>query len=181
MFAAWLAILAAEGAEGPKSPFEVNPGLIIWTWIVFIALFLVLRKYAWPAIVQATEEREQKIARQLAEADKAHTEARAALAEGKRFAVEAKNSAQTMLAEARSMSEKERASLLERARHEQEDLLARARREIEAEKDKALAELRRETVDLSLAAAAKLIGRRFDSEADRKVVEEYLKTMEYRT
>jgi len=117
----------------------------------------------------------------LAESEKAHTEARAALAEGKRFAADAKNSAQAMVAEARNLAEKERASLLERGRHEQEELLARARREIEAEKDKALAELRRETVDLSLAAAAKLIGRRFDSEDDRKLVEEYLKTLEYRT
>lgn len=181
MFAAWLAILAAEGAEGPKSPFEVNPGLIIWTWIVFVALFLLLRKYAWPAIIQATEEREKKIKEQLGEAEKAHAEAMTALAEGKRLAAEARTSAQSMLAEARTLAEKERAGMLEKARHEQEDLLTRARREIAAEKDKALAELRRETVDLSLAAAARLIGQRLDTAADRKVVEEYLKTLEYRT
>ena len=179
MFAAWLAVLAAaEAAEGPSSPFEVNLGLFVWTWLVFIVLFLVLRKYAWPAILAATEERERKIQHQLAEAERVHAEAVASLEAGKRFAAESKHSAQTMLADARSLAEKERAALLERAKHEQDDLLARARREIAAEKDKALAEIRREAVDLSLAAAAKLVGQRLDSEADKRLVREYLDSVE---
>jgi F-type H+-transporting ATPase subunit b len=183
MYAAWLAVLAAaEGAtEGPSSPFEVNMGLFVWTWLVFIALFFILRKYAWPAIVAATEEREKTIQAALEAAERQQVEAKAAMEEGKRFAAESKQSAQAMLAEARSLAEKERASVLEKARHEQEALLERARREIAAEKDKALTELRRETVDLSLAAAARLIGQRLDTAADRAIVEEYLKQLEYKT
>jgi F-type H+-transporting ATPase subunit b len=178
MFAAWLALLAAaEGAEGPSSPFEVNLGLFVWTWLVFIAVFLLLKKFAWPAIVAATEEREKTIKRQLDEAGRAHAEAQASLEEGKRFAAEAKASAQTLLADAQRIAEKERAALLEKTKHEQEELLARARREITAEKDKALTDVRREAVELSLAAAAKLIGKRLDTTADRAIVEEYLKTL----
>ena len=60
---------------------------------------------------------------------------------------------------------------MEKTRHEQEELLDRARREIAAERDKAITELRREAVDLSLAAAAKLIGQRLDGDADREIVE----------
>ena len=52
------------------------------------------------------------------------------------------------------------------------------RGDIAAEKDRAVAELRREAVDLSLAAATRLIGERMDSEADRKLVTEYLSTMD---
>jgi F0F1-type ATP synthase membrane subunit b/b' len=37
--------------------------------------------------------------------------------------------------------------------------------------------LRQEAVDLSLAAAAKLIGEKVDSEANRKLVTEYLGTI----
>jgi F-type H+-transporting ATPase subunit b len=179
MHAAWLAVLAAaEGAaEGPSSPFEVNLGLFVWTWLVFIAVFLLLKKFAWPAIVAATEEREKAIKRQLDEAGRTNADAQAALAEGKRFAAEAKASAQALLADAQRIAEKERASLLEKAKHEQEEILARARREISAEKDKALTDVRREAVELSLAAAAKLIGKRLDTAADRAIVEEYLKTL----
>ena len=57
-------------------------------------------------------------------------------------------------------------------------MLERAKREIAVERERAVAELRREAVDLSLAAASKLIEQRLDSDADRKIVEEYLGTLE---
>ena len=60
---------------------------------------------------------------------------------------------------------------------EQDELLARARREIAAERDRAIGELRSEAVDLSLAAASKLVGERLDSEADRKLVTSYLASL----
>jgi F-type H+-transporting ATPase subunit b len=173
-----LALLAAETQAGaPSSPFEVNPGLIIWTWLVFIVLFFILKKYAWPSILRATEEREQAIERQLHEAERMNTEAKQALEENRRLLAETKASVHQMLAQGKTMGEKERAVALEKTRLEQEELLARARREIGAERERAVADLRRETVELSLAAAAKLIGRRLDSDADRALVMEYLGTL----
>ena len=41
-----------------------------------------------------------------------------------------------------------------------------------------MADLRREAVDLSLAAASKLVGSRLDSETDRRIVSEYLTTLD---
>ncbi|MEK6688984.1 MAG: F0F1 ATP synthase subunit B [Gemmatimonadota bacterium] len=176
MYSVWLTLLAsAEVAEGaPTSPFDVNFGLFVWTWLVFGALFLVLKKYAWPAILSATEAREQKIAGHLAETERLHAEAKAAAESAMKSAAEARASAQSLLAEARSSAEKERAGLLAKTKHEQEEVLARARREIVAEKERALVEIRREAVDLSLAAATRLIEQRLDGEADRKLVTDYL-------
>jgi F-type H+-transporting ATPase subunit b len=174
-----LLAVAEEGAHvGPSSPFEVNPGLTIWTLVVFVLLMLVLKRYAFPAILKTTEERERTIARQLGEAEKANTEARALLEENRKLLAQARTQAQALVAEAKSAAEKERAVAIEKTRHEQDELLARARREIAGERDKALVELRREAVDLSLAAAAKLIGQRLDSGADRALVESYLASLE---
>ena len=176
----WLAVLAAAADQegGGMGPFQVEFGLIFWTWLVFFALLFLLYKFAWPALVGATEEREKKIQAQLAAAEKAHSDANAALEEGKRLAAESRTQAQQLLTDARQASEKERTALLERARKEQEDLLERARRDIASEKDKALAALRREAVELSLAAASKLIGERLDSDTDRRLVTEYLDSVE---
>jgi F-type H+-transporting ATPase subunit b len=80
--------------------------------------------------------------------------------------------------EARQLAEKERAVAMEKTKQEQEETLARARREIAAERDRAIAELRREAVDLSLAAASKLVEKRLDSETDRKLVLDYLATLD---
>ena len=75
-------------------------------------------------------------------------------------------------------AEKERALVMEKARQEQEELLARARRELAEERQRAVTELRREAVDLSLAAAGRLIRQRLDSDADRQLVHDYLATLE---
>ena len=66
---------------------------------------------------------------------------------------------------------------MERTKAEQDDLLARARRDITAERDRAIGDLRREAVDLSLAAASKLVGEKLDTDADRKLVTSYLATL----
>ncbi len=175
---AGLYFVAAAAEGGPVSPFEVNFGLFFWTWIVFISLFLLLRKYAWPAIVKATEEREQAIERQLAEAEKSNAEAADHLAEQQKLLGEARDQASQLMADARQAAEKERAAAVEKTRQEQEQMLERARREIAAERERALQALRTEAVDLSLAAASKLIEQRLDSEGDRRLVVSYLGALE---
>jgi len=172
-------LASSEAAAGaPMSPFEVNPGLIIWTWLVFGVLFLLLKKYAWPAILTMTEQREQTIRRHLEEAEQAHAKAQALLAEQQKLLGESRAQAQSILAEAKTASERERALAVQKTRDEQDQLLARARREIVAEGEKARQELRKEAVDLSLAAASKLIGERLSAEADKKIVMDFLSTLE---
>lgn len=172
-----LAVLFAEGGEG-GGPFAVNPGLILWTWVVFLAFLYFFRKTFWVTIVTRAEEREKAIAAHLGEAERMNTEARTLLAEQQKATADARSAAQTMLADARSAAEKERALGAVKAKQEQEALLDRARREIAAERDKALLELRREAVDLAISAAGKVVGQRLDSEADRKIVLDYIARVE---
>ena len=173
-------LLAAEEAAGPASPFEVNFGIFFWTWVVFITLFFVLKRYAWPAIVRATEERERSIQEHLAQAEEANTKAQRLAEENQRLLAEARTSAQHLIGEAKQAADKERVLAVDRTKKEQDALLERARREIAAERDKAIVQLRAEAVDLSLAAASKLIEERLTEDADRRLVEGYLKTLEAR-
>ncbi len=171
----------AEGAHAPEagpSPFDVNFGLFFWTLVVFLILLGVLWKYAWPGILKATEEREQKITAQLADAERLNNEAKAGLAAAAKLQAEARASAQSLLAEAKAALEKERAAAVDKVKAEQDALVERARRDIAAERDKAISELRREAVDLAIAAAAKVIGKRLDSDADKQIVLDYLAKVE---
>lgn len=169
-------LLAAEG--GGTGPFSVNLGLTLWTVIVFGIFLFFFRKTFWTTIVSRAEEREKAIAKQLSEAEQANAEARTLLAQHQQLLADSRGQAQALLAEARAASEKERAAALEKTRHEQEAMLERARRDIAAEKEKAVVELRREAVDLALNAAARVIGQRLDSEADRRLVLDYLAKVE---
>lgn len=170
---------AAEPPAGaPTSPFEVNFGLFFWTWLVFLLLLALLKKFAWPQIVGSVEAREKRLADQIAETQRLQTEAQRLVEQNQKALAEARAQAATMLTEARAQSEKERASAVEKTKAEQDEMLARARRDIASERDRAVADLRREAVELSLAAASKLVGERLDSEADRKLVTAYLASLE---
>src|SRR6478672_1852742 len=158
-----LSIAIALQQEPARGPLTVEFGLMFWTVIVFIALLLVLRRFAWPAVLGAVEARERALEEQLAEAERNRREAAELLAQHQKLLAEGRSQAHGLLAEARAAAEEER--------------LERARRDISAERDRAVVELRREAVDLSLAAATKLIGERLNSENDRRIVQEYLASL----
>lgn len=165
---------ALQEGEAGGGPFTINPGLIIWTLVIFGLLLAILAKTAWPMIMRQVEQREARIKQQLDEAAKANAEAQRLLAEYQAQMAKARSEAQELLAEGRHAGERIREEMVAKGRTEQEDLLERARREIGLERDRALAELRREAVELSIAAASKVIERNLDSEADRKLVQDYL-------
>jgi len=171
---------AAGEAAHEITPFTINPGLIIWTLVVFGILMALLWKYGWPSLLKTVEEREARIAKQLADAEKANAESAKLLEQHRQALATARSEAQDLMAKAKVVAQKEREQLLAKTREEQEQLLERARREIEAEKEKAILALRREAVDLSIAAASKLVEANLDSDANRRLVLEYLAGLEQR-
>ncbi len=156
------------------APFQPTIGLAIWTWVVFIALAVVLWKFVYPQILGATVAREQRIRKDLDDAERARKDAEAALGEQRELLASARGEAQAIMAEAKQAAERERAVAIEQTRLEQEELLARARREIEAERGRAVASIRKEAVDIAIAAAGKVVGERMTAAEDRRMVEEYI-------
>ncbi len=172
------AVPVSAQEEHPSGPLTVEGGLMFWTIVVFLVLLAVLKKFAWPAVLGAVEAREKALEQQLAEAERNRAESASLLEEHKKLIAGAKSQAHAVLAESKALAERERAVALEKTKQEQEELLARARRDIQSERDRAITELRREAVDLSLAAASKLIGERLDSPTDRKLVLDYLTSLD---
>jgi len=164
-------------AERVASPFDINSGVIIWTVVIFVILLGLLYRLGYPALLKMVEERERRIQKQLEDAEKANAEAQRLLEEHKKQIAAARNEAQEILAKAKTVSQKERETLLAKAREEYDALLSRARKDIEAEKDKAILALRREAVELSIAAASRVIEANLDTEANRKLVTEFLDSL----
>lgn len=171
-----LALLQEEGGHVP-SPFDINSGVIIWTVVIFLILLGLLYKMGYPALVKMVEERERRIQKQLEEAEKANAEAQRLLEEHKKQIAAARTEAQDILAKAKTVSQKEREALLAKAREEYDALLTRARKDIDMEKEKAIQALRREAVELSIAAASRVIEANLDTEANRRLVTEFLESL----
>jgi F-type H+-transporting ATPase subunit b len=174
----WLLQEPAGEAAHEFTPFSINTGMMFWTLIIFLALVAVLWRWGWPALLRTVEEREARIAKQLAEAEQANEEAARLLEEHRAALARARSEAQEILAGAKSVAQKEREQLLAKTHEDQEQLLERARREIESEKEKAILALRREAVDLSIAAASKLVEANLDSDTNRRLVLDYLTSLE---
>lgn len=163
-----VAVEAAESEGGGL--FAVNPGLSVWASVVFLALLGILWRFAWGPILGAVEAREGRIQSALDESAAQREEAARLLAEHKEQLADARRQAGEILAEGRAAADRLRKELEEKARAEAQGIVEGARREIEREKDRALAELRAESVDLALAAAGKLMKQQLDDARHRELV-----------
>ena len=168
---------AAEGAEGGGGLLSINPGLMIWTLIIFFTLMFILTKIAYKPLLRAVQAREQALEEAIEAAKRDREEAQKAMEEQRRLIGEARAEAQGYIAQGRATAEKVKQHMLEEARQQQQELMARAKRDIETEKERAIADLRREAVDIAIAAAEKVIERNLDDDANRKIVEQFLSTL----
>ena len=169
-------VLAAE-AGAKVNLLDPHLGLMFWTLLIFIGTFLILRKLAFGPVLEGVRAREQALTDAMAAAQRDRADASRILAEQKASLDAARAEAQRFIAEGRATAESMRHEMLEQTRLQQAELFERARKEIEGEKVKAIAELRREAVDLAIAGAGRLIGQKLDADGDRKLVESYLATL----
>ncbi len=169
---------ASEGAEPAKADLLTPAGgLMVWTLVIFGALFFVLKKFAFGPILEGVTAREQALQQAMDDAKADRDAAAKLLADHQAKIAAARDEAQKLIADGRATAEAMRAELLEQTKAQQAEMLERARREIETEKTKAIADLRREAVDLALAGAGKLIEQKLDDAGNRKLVEQFLSTL----
>jgi F-type H+-transporting ATPase subunit b len=165
--------MLAAAEDGPGL-VDVNLGLSLWTVVIFLALLFMLRRFAWGPILGMVEAREDRIQTALDESAAARDEARKLLEEHKAQLADARRQAGEIVAEGKAAGDRVRKDIEEKARDEAQQILESARREIARERDRAIAELRKESVDLALAAASKLMEEKMDAPRDRELVMEYL-------
>ena len=170
-----------EHAAAPAGLMDIRLNIMFWTLVIFGILYWILKRNAFPALFDAVEAREKALADAI-EAAKADRDAAAKLLAEHQAKIEgARNEAQKLIADARAVAEKMRADLIEKTKGEQQEMLERARRDIGIERDKAIAELRREAVDLAIAGASKVIEANLDGDKNRKLVESFLSTLSTQT
>jgi F-type H+-transporting ATPase subunit b len=176
-----LIYLIAQAVEEPAHEpgvFNLNLGVSAWTFIIFVVLVVILAKFAFPPILGYAAAREQRIQDALDEARRHREESQQLLAEQRQEMERARAQAQQMIAEGRAGADRVREEMLQQARLDQQEVVARAKREIEAERQAAIESLRRTTIDLALATAAKLVSHRVGATEDRALVEEFLQSVD---
>ncbi|HEY7235953.1 MAG TPA: F0F1 ATP synthase subunit B [Gemmatimonadaceae bacterium] len=171
------ATLFAQEAEKKPALVALRLNLMLWTLAIFGLLYWILSKKAFPAIFSAVEKREKALEDALASAKRDREESHKLLEDQRRQIESARGEAQKLIADGRAVAEKMRADMLDQTHQEQQAILERARREIETEKERAVAQLRREAVNLAIAGASKVIEQNLDTTKNRELVEGFLATL----
>jgi F-type H+-transporting ATPase subunit b len=166
-------LLAQEG-EKRVDLLSPNTGVMFWTLVIFVVLLVVLSRFAFKPLTAAVEAREKALEEAITSAKRDRDAAAQLLAEQQRALDATRADAQRVIAEGRTTAEKLRNEMLEQTKQQQHELLERARTEIDNERKRAIADLRREAVELALAGASKVIERNLDDQTNRRLVESFL-------
>lgn len=181
LFATTALLLAATplhaAEEGGGGLLSVNPGLTIWTIVIFLIVLAILSRAAYPKILGAVEAREAHIARLTEDAERDRAAAAALAAENRQLVEETRARVHGALEEARLQGEKMHSEMMDAATLERQEMLDRARRDIAGEREVALDTVRRDAVVLAMSAAEKLVRRNLDTEDNRRLVMESLAQM----
>lgn len=164
----------AAPAGGATNFLEPRVGLMFWTVVIFLILMAVLSRFAFKPLYAAVEAREKALEDAIEGARRDRAEAERFLAQQREQLEAARVEAQKIIAESRSTGEKLRSDMLEQTKVQQHDMIEQARRTIQGERDAAIAQLQRETVDLAIAGASRVIEQNLDSDSNRRIVESYL-------
>jgi F-type H+-transporting ATPase subunit b len=156
---------------------EFNPGLTIWTVIIFLSLVALLGKLAWKPLVGALEERTQRIKDSLEKAEAAERAAQNARAEYEAMMAKASKEAQELIARTRKAAETTRDEIVAKAQTESEQLRQRTIKEIDLARQKALEEIKQTAAELSVNIAGRIIGRALAAKDHQDLIRQALSEM----
>jgi len=163
-----------QSDPGKDTLLSVNPGLIIWTIIIFVILLLILKKWAWKPLLASLDNRERMIRESVERAEHLRFEAERLMNENKKLLENAEDESRRIISEGKQYADKLRNEMLSKAHEDSERLITQARSEIDREKQKALNELRNEVANLAIQAAGKILDENLDESKQRKIVEKFI-------
>lgn len=159
---------------GGFASLGINPALLVVFIINFIILFVLLRLFLYKPVMKVLDERAKRTKEAMDLAEITKKEYEQAKGEVQRQIEKGRQEGQAIIAQALQTGERLKEESRSEATKQAQVIIDRARSELEAERDKIVGDLRREFVDISIAAAEKVIRETLDREKHRKLIEETL-------
>jgi F-type H+-transporting ATPase subunit b len=172
MFGLVSLLLAAE----QEAPNPILPATkeIVWGALAFLAVFLVLRAKAYPAIKAGLKQREDRIRADLEAAEQSKMQANGILEQYQRQLSDARNEAGRIIDEARKAADDLRRELMAKAESEAAELRQRAQADIDATVSRAKADLQREVASFAVTIAERVVERSLDRDAQLALIDRYI-------
>jgi F-type H+-transporting ATPase subunit b len=172
-----LQLLAAAAEAGGGSITSVDTTLFWATLVAFGVFAWILAKFAWGPLLKIVDEREKTIREQVDSAQQAAAEAKDLLVQHQEMLKGAGREREEILQKAVKEAEQVRTDLVTKARADADLVVSKARDQMQREKDQAIAELRAQVADLAVEAASRIVKSSLTEEAQRKLVDDYIKEL----
>lgn len=162
-----------EEVEAPN-PILPEPVELIVGGIVFLIVFAVIAKLAFPALNKMLDQRTEKIQGDMEKAEDARRTAEQELANYRDQLAGARDEANRIIEEARRTADQMRRDLQVKAEAESQAIVARAQDEIRAERDRVFQELRAQVGQIAVELAGRVVGESLDERAHQRLIDEYI-------
>lgn len=168
---------AAEAESGNivtdiTTRFGVTWELFISQLIAFLVVAYCLKKFAYQPVLTMLEERRQRIAEGMANADKIKEELATTEAARKKVLDDAHVQASQLIEEARSAATQVQERESQKAVAQAEQIIAQAREATKADHARMLADLKEEIGGLVVKTTAQVVGKVLTPEDQKRLVEE---------
>jgi F-type H+-transporting ATPase subunit b len=142
-------------------------GLLFWTLIAFLIAFFILKKFAWPAIINGLNEREKTIADSLATAERIKTEMAQLKNENEAIMAQTREERALILKEAKEIKDKIINDAKEQAKFEANKIIVDANNAIMNQKMAALIDVKNQIGNMVIEVAEKVIRRELAPKAEQ--------------
>lgn len=149
-------------------------GLIVWTLVAFIIVFLILKKFAWKPILKSLKERETSISDSLATAERVKSEMAQLQSENEALLAKAHEERGLLLKEARETRDKIVNDAKEQAKVEANRIVAEAQQAIQQQKMAAITDVKNQIGQLVIEVSEKVLRRELSNKAEQ---ENYIKDL----
>jgi F-type H+-transporting ATPase subunit b len=153
---------------------DFNFWTILFSVINILVLFLFLKKFLFGRINAILDQRAAIVRADLDHAKEASEEAEQMRAEYEATMQNAKEEAKQLLIQTQKTANAQHAAATQQAQEEASRIIEDAQREIALERERSIASAQSEIAGLALEAAAKIVGKEMDTQANRDLVDAFL-------
>ncbi|NRA50712.1 MAG: F0F1 ATP synthase subunit B [Phaeodactylibacter sp.] len=150
------------------SVIKPDPGLIFWTTLIFLLVWVLLGRMAFGPIQNALKKRENDIQDALDEARNAREEMTALQSKNEELLRQAQEERAKILKEAKETKEAIVKEAKEKAQDEARKIVNSAKQDIENQRLAAMTDLKNQVGVLSIEIAEKLLRRQLDDKKDQE-------------
>lgn len=170
-------VLAAAG--GSTNNFLIPDFTIVIEVLAFLLILFILRKYVWPPLSKAMNDRQAMIRKQVEDSEEATRKLKQAEERYESALAEARTEAARIRDDARADATRIREELKEQAEAEVARIRQRGEEQLASQRDQTVRELRTEIGGLSMQLAERIVGNSLGDESSRRAtVDSFLSELE---